>query len=101
MRQRIPSIAERTQVAIELGIIKPGEVLTPRLQKKLAQTIQIAEEEEAEATEAAASDPIPLIVKAHADLVEAGLSSIAADRITAALAPQIWRDNPGAAHARK
>ncbi|TSD47981.1 hypothetical protein FFI94_018875 [Rhodococcus sp. KBS0724] len=93
MRQRIPSIAERTEVAIELGIIKPGEELTPRLQKKLAQTIQIAEGEEAEAVEAAASDPVVLIAKVHADLLKAGLTSFAADRIAAAIAPQIWRDN--------
>ncbi|MDZ7910801.1 MAG: hypothetical protein U5O16_03045 [Rhodococcus sp. (in: high G+C Gram-positive bacteria)] len=99
MRQRIPSVAERTEVAIELGIIEPGEVLTPRLQKKLAQTIQIAEAEQADEAEDAASNPIPLIANVHADLIEAGLSNLAADRITAALAPQIWRDNQGAAHA--
>lgn len=100
MRQRIPSLAERTEVAIELGIIEPGGVLTPLQQKKLAQTIQIAEAEEADEAEADASDPIPLIVKVHADLIEAGLSDIAAARIAAAIAPAIWRDNQGAAHAR-
>lgn len=93
MRQRIPSIAERTEVAIELGIIEPGEVLTPRLQKKLAQTIQIAEKDEGEDAEVAASDPVVLIAQVHADLLKAGLTSFAADRIAAAIAPQIWRDN--------
>ena len=106
MRQRVPSIEERTKVAIGLGIIKPGEELTPHLQRKLARVVQLAEAEEAadaiaDSLEAAVSDPIPLIVKAHADLIEAGLSSSATDLIVAALAPEIWRANLGAAHARK
>lgn len=106
MRQRIPSIAERTEVAIKLGVIEPGETLTPQLQKKTAKLIQVAEAEQkadalVAAAEAAVSDPIPLIAQAHADLLKAGLTSFAADHIAAALAPEIWRANQGAAHALK
>ncbi|MDV6275306.1 hypothetical protein R3Q06_17560 [Rhodococcus erythropolis] len=96
-----PSDAEINAAAIELGIIKPGERLRPRDRAKVAKTIQVAEQlpDEDDEDEPAPSDPIELIAQTHADLIKAGLTDLAADRITAAIAPHIWRDNQGAAHA--
>ncbi|MGM5069822.1 hypothetical protein EU244_033910 [Rhodococcus qingshengii] len=97
-----PTDAEITAAAIELDVIKPGEKLRPRDRSKVAKTIQIARQmpPEDDEDELPPSDPIVLIAHAHADLIKAGLTDLAADRITAALAPHIWRDNQGAAHAR-
>lgn len=100
-RLRTPSDAEITAAAIALDVIKPGERLRPRDRAKVAKAIQVAEQLPADDEDAPApSDPIALIAQTHADLIEAGLTDLAADRITAALAPHIWRDNLGAAHAR-
>ncbi len=102
-RLRTPSDAEINAAAIALDVIKPGERLRPRDRAKVAKTIQIAEqlpdEDDEDEDEPAPSDPIALIAQTHADLIKAGLTDLAADRITAAIAPQIWRDNQGAAHA--
>ncbi len=100
-RLRTPSDAEINAAAIALDVIKPGERLRPRDRAKVAKTIQIAEQlpDEDDEDELAPSDPIALIAQTHADLIKAGLTDLAADRITAAIAPQIWRDNQGAAHA--
>lgn len=100
-RLRTPNDAEINAAAIELGIIKSGERLRPRDRAKVAKTIQVAEQlpDEVDEDEAAPCDPIALIAQTHADLIKAGLTDLAADRITAAIAPQIWRDNQGAAHA--
>lgn len=100
-RLRTPTDAEITAAAIDLGVIKPGERLRSRDRAKVAKTIQIAEQlpPENDEDETPSSDPIALIAQTRADLIKAGVPSFAADRITAAIAPQIWRDNPGAAHA--
>ncbi|MFC1474136.1 hypothetical protein [Rhodococcus qingshengii] len=103
-RLRTPSDAEINAAAIALDVIKPGERLRPRDRAKVAKTIQIAEQlpdddDEDDEDELPPSDPIALIAQTHADLIKAGLTDLTADRITAAIAPQIWRDNQGAAHA--
>ncbi|GAB7515141.1 hypothetical protein [Rhodococcus sp. no. 34] len=102
-RLRTPSDAEINAAALALDVITPGERLRPRDRAKVAKTIQIAEQlpNEGDEDELPPSDPIALIAQTHADLIKAGLTDLAADRITAAIAPQIWRDNQGAAHALK
>lgn len=96
---RTPTDGEITAAALNLGVIQPGERLRSRDRARVAKTIQVADQLPPEEDEQPVSDPIALIAQTHADLLKAGLTSFAADRVVAALAPQIWRDNPGAAHA--
>lgn len=99
-RPRVPSLEERTEYAIALGLIAPGESLSPTLQTKTAQLIALAEQIEDEEDRAAAADPVPEITDTYARLIEAGLPDFAAASIVAALAPGIaGRANQGAAHA--
>lgn len=98
---RVPSMAEREAAAIELGVIKPGEVLTPRLQIKLAKVLEKRDELAAQqsAEQTATSNFVGPITATYTELVESGLPETAAAQVVAAIAPSIWRANQGAAHA--
>lgn len=100
VRQRVPSIEERTQVAVGLGLIGPGEELSPRLQRQTAQLIGLAEANEEAEDRAAAADPVPQIISTYTRLTDAGLPDFAAAQIVAALAPGFTVQTiEGAAHA--
>lgn len=94
-----PTDEEITAAGIILGKAEPGQRMRGFDRARVAKTIQVADQLPPEEEEQPVSDPIALIAQTHADLLKAGLTSFAADRVVAALAPQIWRDNPGAAHA--
>jgi hypothetical protein len=96
---RTPSDSEITNTAIELGLINHGKRVPPRLRAKVAKTIQLARELDADSESSSCiSTPIALIATTYSDLVEAGIPDHAAARIAAALAPEIWRTESGAAH---
>lgn len=101
-KKRIPSMAEREAAAVRLGLIEPGQPLTPRLQRKMADILATAEEIEADDAARAQSTTafVAPITTTYAALVEAGLPDHAAAQVVAAIAPAIWRTNQGAAHAR-
>ena len=100
---RVPSMAEREAAAVRLGLIQPGEPLTPHLQKKLAKALQVAErmESDEEAKQVASSDFVQPVATTYTALIEAGLPDTAAAQVVAAIAPAIWRTTQGAAHARQ
>ncbi|RAL31150.1 hypothetical protein [Rhodococcus sp. AQ5-07] len=98
---RTPTDAEITNTAVELGLIESGDSVPPRLRAKVAKTIQLATQLDAEDEPTRpTSDAVTLIATTYSDLLEAGIPDHAAVRIAAALAPEIWRTNVGAAHAR-
>lgn len=101
-KQRIPSMDEREAAAIRLGVIEPGEKLTPRQQRQMADVLQAAGRIEAEdaARQTAAADFVAPITTTYDALIEGGLPEHAAAQVVAAIAPAIWRTNQGAAHAR-
>lgn len=100
--KRIPSIAEREAAAIRLGKLLPGEKMSPRLQRQMADILQKAVEIDAAdaARETNANEFVPPIVTTYDALIEGGLPEGAAAQVVAAIAPAIWRANQGAAHAR-
>lgn len=102
-RPRPPSIEERTRIAVDLGLIEPGEALSPRLQIKLANVRALAERNEDEEDRAAKADPVPELADTYRRLIEAGLPEHAAARVVAALAPGIAgrAKTDGAAHAQQ
>lgn len=99
MRDRIPSDDEIQAAGVELGLIAEGQRVPARLRVKLARIINDAEKETASDQAAADSKAdaqavaAPLIAL-YTDLVEGGLTDLAAGRVLAALAPQIWRSLP-------
>lgn len=98
---RTPTDTEITNTAIELGLIKPGGKVPPQLRAKVAKTIQLASQLDAEdESSSTVSTPVALIATTYNDLIEAGIPDHAAARIAAALAPEIWRTESGAAHDR-
>ncbi|MGN7133382.1 hypothetical protein ACTHQY_08925 [Rhodococcoides corynebacterioides] len=98
---RTPSDAEINDAAVELGLVGRGEPLTPRLRAKVAKTIQLAGRIDAEEQVARETSTgfAAAAAATYTDLVEAGIPDTAAARVVAAIAPQLWRDNQGAAHA--
>ena len=97
---RTPTDSEITSTAIELGLIEPGDSVSPRLRSKIAKTIQLATQLDAEDESTLQTfDAVALIATTYSDFLEAGIPDHAAARIAAALAPEIWRANVGAAHA--
>ena len=98
---RIPTDCEIRATAVALGLVRPGENVPPNLRAKVAKTIQMADELNAEEEPFLRdSDPIALIATTYNDLIEAGIPDHAAAHIAAALAPEIWRTESGAAHDR-
>ncbi|ORL01566.1 hypothetical protein [Prescottella equi] len=98
---RTPNQHEIEQAAVELGYIKPGERVPPRLYSKVAKAVQLTADlpPEDDTDDAPAEDFVDDIVTTHTALIEGGLSDTAADRVVAAIAPAIWRETRGAAHA--
>lgn len=87
-----PTDEEITAAGIMLGKVAPGQRMRGFDRAKVAKTIQVADQLPPEEDAQPVSDPIALIAQTHADLLKAGLTPISADRITAAIAPQIWRE---------
>ena len=85
-RPRIPSMEERKAAAVELGLIEPGEELSPRLQRQMAQVITLAQQnEQAEQAATPVPDPVPKIITTYRRLRNAGMSDESAARILAAM----------------
>lgn len=101
--KRVPSMAEREAAAIELGMIEPGETLSPQLQNKMAKVLAVRDDLAAQevAQEAESSGFVTPVADTYSGLIEAGLPESAAAQVVAAVAPLIWRANRGAAHAPK
>ncbi|WP_027500807.1 hypothetical protein [Rhodococcus sp. UNC363MFTsu5.1] len=95
---RVPSDAEIAATAERLGL----PAVTPRDRAKVAKTIQLAPQIDAEdrAAEVSAADFAESIAAAHTSLRDAGLPEHAAALVAAAIAPDVWRTTQGAAHAR-
>lgn len=97
---RTPNQREIEQAAVELGYIKPGEPVPPRLYSKVAKAVQLtADLPPDDEDDDTSSDFVDDIVTTYDALIEGGLSDTAADRVVAAIAPAIWRETRGAAHA--
>lgn len=98
---RTPTDSEINNAAIELGLIEPGNCVPPRLRAKVAKTIQLSSALDAEdESPFAISMPVARLATTYNGLIEAGIPDHAAARIAAALAPEIWRTESGAAHDR-
>ncbi|MGF7125012.1 hypothetical protein [Rhodococcus sp. BE178] len=85
---RIPSDAEITAAARELGIEGP---IRGAQRSKVAKAILLAEA----MPDDEPGEPgrfVDQITSTHARLIEAGLNTSAADRVVAAIAPAVWRD---------
>ncbi|NKW39069.1 hypothetical protein GS935_20325 [Rhodococcus hoagii] len=98
---RVPTEREIAEAAERLGLTPP---LTPTEYKKVARAIQLApqieaEERAEEAVKAAPADFAASIADAHTHLLSAGVPEHAAALVVAAIAPDLWRKNQGAAHA--
>lgn len=98
--KRVPSMAEREAAAIELGMIEPGETLSPQLQNKMAKVLAVRDDLAAQevAREAESTGFVTPVADTYNGLIEAGLPESAAAQVVAAVAPSIWRANRGAAH---
>lgn len=84
-RPRIPSMEERKAAAVELGLAEPGEELSPRLQRHMAQVIALAEQNEQVELAPKAPDPVPKIITTYIRLKHAGITEESAARIVAAM----------------
>lgn len=98
---RVPSGSQIAETAERLGLALP---LTPTQYKKVARAIQLAprieaDEKAEEAVKAAPADFASAIADAHTHLLGAGVPEHAAALVVAAIAPDLWRTNQGAAHA--
>jgi hypothetical protein len=99
---KTPNQREIEQASVELGFSKPGERVPPRIYSRIAKAIQLTAALPSDDEESTPStDFVDEIVTTHAALIEGGVSTTAADRVVAAIAPAIWRDTRGAAHARE
>lgn len=98
---RTPSDSEIRMAAEQLGHIRPGEPVPPRIRAKVAKALQLAVQMDAadEATPASSAGFVSTITTTHTGLIEAGLPDDVAARVVAAIAPDVWRANQGAAHA--
>lgn len=87
---RTPTDAEIQAAAAELGIEGP---LRGRQRAKIAKVVQLAwSDNDDEEPERDTPKFARTLASTHADLIEAGLPSTAADRVVAALAPNLWRE---------
>lgn len=99
---RTPTEAEISHTAVQLGLIRPGEPVPPRIRAKVAKTLQVAVQMESaeDAQEATSADFIRTVADTYSGLTGAGLPDEAAARVVAAIAPALWRTDQGAAHAQ-
>jgi hypothetical protein len=94
----VPSETQLVDAGVRLGLIAPGDPVPPRLRGKLAKIVADALAADAEAaarTDRTAATTAPLIDTYQA-LAAAGVDIESCGRITAALAPHIWRSIEGA-----
>lgn len=98
---RTPTDSEIRQAAVQLGHTRPGEPVPPRIRAKVAKALQLAVQMDSadEARDASSAGFVSTITDTFAGLIGAGLSDDAAARVVAAIAPDVWRANQGAAHA--
>lgn len=92
MSQRIPSDDEINRAAVELGIAVDGKC-RPSDRGKVAKSILLAEQDDADAEQATAdiAGPVRRIGDMHRALVAEGVGFAAADAITASLAPTLYK----------
>lgn len=90
-----PTEAEMRAAGVELGHLKPGQSVPPRLRNKLAKVVDAAKADAAAATarQSATENVAAPLIDMHAALTGGGIPTENVGRIVAALAPHIWRAN--------